>query len=212
MRTLIAGVLILFSSFTMAQVLEVNIWQPMPGMAGKTIEYAKVAEEIVNEMGGNAMVGQDRDGSLHFVTSHKNWAAWADFQKRSNENKAWARFISDFNDKPSAVLIKNYLLNTPAPGKNGPVYQVYIWQPELGRAADLLQAGMKAKAIHDKEGVTVAIHTDQMQNMHYVMNYESWEAWAKYQDSPHPEFQKFMEEFSNNTPGKMIEVYTASVR
>jgi len=212
MKILLASVLLLCSSLAAAQVLEVNIWQPMPGMAGKTVQLGKEAEGIVNKLGGNAMVGQDRNGNLHFVTTHKNWAEWAAFQKTRSESKDWESFLSKISDKPSATLLKNYLLNTPAPGKDGAVYQVFVWQPELGRAADLLKSGMKAKAIHEKDGVAVTIHSDQMQNLHYVMNYESWEAWAKYQDSPHPEFQAFMQEMSKNPSGRIIDVYTASVR
>ena len=41
---------------------------------------------------------------------------------------------------------------------------------------------------------------------------KTWEAWAKFQDSPHPEFQAFMQEVSKNPSGRLIEVYTASVR
>ena len=209
---LIASVLLVCSSIAGAQVLEVNIWQPMPGMAQKTVEYAMEGAGIVEELGGNATVGQDRDGSLHFVTNHKNWSAWAAFQKKMSGSKAWASFLAKINAKPSATLINNYLLNTPVPGKEGSVYQVFIWQPELGRGADLFQAGMKAKAIHEKDGAAVTIHADQMQNMHYVMNFDSWEAWAKFQDSPHPEFQAFMQERSEDPAGRLLKVYTASQR
>jgi hypothetical protein len=192
--------------------LEVNIWQPMPGMTQKTVEYAKEGAGIVEELGGSATVGQDRDGSLHFVTNHKNWVDWAAFQKKMTGSKAWASFLAKISAKPSATLINNYLLNTPVPGKDGSVYQVFIWQPELGRGADLFQAGMKAKAIHEKDGAAVTIHADQMQNMHYVMNFDSWEAWAKFQDSPHPEFQAFMQERSKDPAGRLLKVYTASQR
>jgi len=211
-RILLASALLLCSSISWAQVLEVNIWQPMPGMAAQTIAYAKEAEGIANDLGGGAMVGQDRNGSLHFVTSHKNWAEWAAFQKKRAQSKAWAGFMSKISAKPSATLTQNYLLTTPAPGKDGPVYQVFIWKPELGRGAELFEAGMKAKAIHEKDGASVTIHADQMQNMHYVMNFDSWEAWAKFQDAPHPEFQAFMQERSKNPAGSLINVYTASAR
>ena len=212
MRLLIASVLLLCSSIAGAQVLEVNIWEPMPGMAGDTIKYAKEAEGIITKMGGSAMVAQDRDGSLHFVTSHKNWAEWAAFQKKRSGSDSWSAFMAKIGANPSAKLVNNYLLNTPSPGKDGAVYQVFIWQPELGRGADLFQAGMKAKAIHEKDGAAVSIHADQMQNMHYVMNFDSWEDWAKFQDSPHPEFQAFMQERSKDPAGKLLDVYTASAR
>ena len=87
---------------------------------------------------------------------------------------------------------------------------MFIWEPELGRGADLFQAAMQAKAIHEKDGAAVTIHADQMQNMHYVMNFDSWEAWATFQDSQHPEFQAFMQERSRDPGGRLIKVYTAS--
>jgi hypothetical protein len=210
MKKLLASVLLLCSSFAGAQVLEVNIWQPLPGMAEKMAEDAREGAAIANKHGGGATLGLDRSGSLHFVTSHKNWADWATYQKKTSNDKAWTSFVARFNANPSATLLNNYLLNTPAPGGIGSVYQVFIWKPELGRGTELFKAGMKAKAIHEKDGAAVTIHTDQMQNMHYVMNFDSWEAWGKFQDSPHPEFQAFMQEQSKNPAGRLIEVYTAS--
>lgn len=212
MRILIASLLLVCSSIAGAQVLEVNIWEPMPGMGEKTVEYAKEGTGIIKELGGSASVAQDRDGSLHFVTNHKNWAEWAALQKKLSDSKAWTNFVARFSAKPSATLTNNYLLNTAAPGKDGAVYQVFIWQPELGRGADLFQAGMEAKAIHEKDGAAVTIHADQMQNMHYVMGFDTWAAWAKFQDSPHPEFQAFMQKRSKDPGGRLINVYTAGRR
>jgi uncharacterized protein (DUF1330 family) len=212
MRVLIASVLLLCSSMVYAQVVDVDIWEPMPGMGEKTVEYAKEAEKIVKSLGGNAMVGQERDGSVHFASEYKNWTAWAAFQKKLSSSKAWGSFVAKFSANPSATLSKNYLLNTPSPGKDGPVYQVFVWHAELGRGTDLIQSAMKAKAIHQKDGAAVTIHIDQMQDMHYVMNFDSWEAWAKFQDSPHPEFQAFMQQQSKDSTGSLIEVYTASMR
>ena len=212
MKMLIASVLLLCSCAVSAQVLEVNIWQSMPGMGEKTVEYAKEGEGIIKGLGGSAMVGQERDGNVHFVTDHENWAEWAAFQKKLLNSKAWSSFVAKFSANPSATLINNYLLNTLAPGKAGPVYQVFVWRAELGRGTDLVQAGMKASGIHQKDGAAVTIHLDQMQNMHYVMNFDTWEAWAKFQDSPHPEFQAFMQERSKDPTGSLINVYTASMR
>ena len=87
MKILLASALLLCSSIGWAQVLEVNIWQPMPGMSEQTIAYAKEAEGIANDLGGGALVGQDRNGSLHFVTTHKNWAEWAAFPPSNNPSR-----------------------------------------------------------------------------------------------------------------------------
>ena len=210
MKILIASALILFTSLASAQVLEVNLWKPNPGGADATMAAAKEAEAIIDKMGGNAQVGLDLDGTLHFVTFHDNWAGWATQNQKLEKNQEWTAFIAKWSAAPSAVLIENYLLNTPVSGGEGDVYQVFIWEPELGRGSDLLKAAVEAKAIHEKDGASITIHLDQMNHMHYVMNFASWDAWAAFQDAEHPEFQAFMEKQNADPTGRLIKVYTAS--
>jgi hypothetical protein len=64
--------------------------------------------------------------------------------------------------------------------------------------------------IHEKAGASVNIMVDQSQNMHYVMNFDDWEAWAKVQDTPNPEFQAFMQEQSKDPSAAVMKVYIAS--
>lgn len=211
MKKLLVAALMLFSPLLAAQeVVDVSIWQPMPGMAGKTLEAGKEAAGIINEMGGSAMVAQDLDGSLHFATSHKNWTEWAAMQKAMSENKGWGKFLTRFNEKPPATMAEHYMLNTPSPGKSLPVYQVFVWQAEMGKVAAMMKAGMEAKALHEKAGAAVTIHVDQMRNMHYVMAFENWEAWAKFQDTPNQEFEAFMEKLNKNPAAQLVDVHTAS--
>ncbi len=210
MRTLIASALLLFTSLTSAQVLEVNLWKPQAGGAEATLAAAKEAEAIVDKMGGNAQVGLDLDGTLHFVTFHDNWADWAKQTHKLAKNPEWTAFVAKWNAAPSAVLMENYLLNTPVSGGEGDVYQVFIWEAEPGRGSDLLKAALEAKVIHEKDGAAVTIHLDQMSHMHYVMNFASWDKWAAFQDDEHPEFQAFMEKQNADPTGRLIKVYTAS--
>ena len=42
------------------------------------------------------------------------------------------------------------------------------------------------------------------------MNFENWEAWGKFSDTPNEEFQKLMAEFNKNPSAKLIKVYTAN--
>jgi hypothetical protein len=212
MRLLLVIALTLFTSLAGAQVLEVNVWKPKMGGAAGTQAAAKEAQAIIAKAGGNASIGIDRDGTLHFVTNHDNWAGWAAQSAKLEKNEAWTSFIAKWNADPSAELIENYLLNTPVAGDDGDVYQVFIWEAELGRGSDMFQAGVQAKALHEKDGAAVTIHFDQMNHMHYVMNFESWDAWAKFQDADHPEFEAFMQKQQQNPTARLIKVYTASIQ
>ncbi len=212
MRLLIVIALTLFTSLAGAQVLEVNIWKPKMGGSMGTLTAAKEAQAIIAKEGGNASIGVALDGTLHFVTNHDNWAGWAAQTAKLEKSKAWTSFIAKWNADPSAGLVENYLLNTPVAGDDGDVYQVFIWEAELGRGPDMFQAGVQAKALHEKGGAAVTIHLDQMNHMHYVMNFESWDAWAKFQDADHPEFEAFMQKQQQNPTARLIKVYTASMQ
>ena len=74
----------------------------------------------------------------------------------------------------------------------------------------MFETAMEARAIHEKSGVKVEIHVDQMQNMHYVMNFKNWAAWAMMQDSPSAAFQAFMQRIQASPNAELIKVYTAS--
>ena len=210
MKTLVALALTLITSVASAQVLEVNIWKPAMGGSEATMAAAREARSIIEKEGGNASIGVDLDGTLHFVTFHDNWAGWAAQTAKLENSKAWGEFIARWNADPAAELIENYLLNTPVSGGDGDVYQVFIWEAVPGRGPDMFQAGVEAKALHEKDGAAVTIHFDQMNLMHYVMNFESWDAWAKFQDADHPEFEAWMQKQQQNPTARLVKVYTAS--
>ena len=79
-----------------------------------------------------------------------------------------------------------------AAGEVGDVLQVFIWESQPGRTAETIEAAMGAKAIHEKAGASVSITVDQLGRMHYVMQFDSWEEWGKFQDTPNPEFATYM--------------------
>jgi hypothetical protein len=87
---------------------------------------------------------------------------------------------------------------------------VFIWQPRDGRIGDVIESATEAKAIHEKAGARVSIITDQMNRMHYVMNYDDWNHWAKVQDTPNEAFAEFWEQQMADPNSDLVEVYTAS--
>ena len=212
MKFLRALALTLCTSVAGAQVLEVNIWKPGMGGAEATMAAAKEAQAIIAKEGGSASIGLDLDGSLHFVTNHDNWAGWAKQAGKLESSKAWSAFIAKWNADPAAELVENYLLNTPIAGDDGDVYQVFIWEAIPGRGPGMFQAAVEAKALHEKGGAAVTIHVDQMNLMHYVMNFASWEAWAKFQDADHPEFEAWMQKQQQDPTARLVKVYTAAMQ
>jgi len=212
MKAITTAVLLLLSTFATADVLEVNIYKPLSGQGPQTYQYAAEAKAIAEKLGGNVSIGSDLDGNMHYALTFASWSEWAGFGKKLDASKEWARFIEKINEKPSAELIQNYLLNVAASGGEGQVYQVFIWEAMPGRVNELIAAGMEAKKLHEKAGATVGIYVDQLNRMHYDMSFASWEAWAKFQDTPDPDFQAWMAEQNKNPTGKLIKVYTASVR
>ncbi len=210
MRTIVIGLLLSISAFAQADVLDVNIWKSMPGKAPLTFQYGAEARAIHQDLGADVIIGADTDGRMHYVLTFENWAEWAKFGAKAQASEEVAAFFTNANQNPSAQLEDNYLLNVAAPGGDGSVYQVFIWQPELGRGGDLFEAATEAKAIHEKRGASVGILFDQLNRMHYLMGFESWDAWAKFQDTPNEEFAEFMQKQNQDPTARLVKVYTAN--
>ena len=210
MKIFAIGLLLSMSSFTVADVLVVNIWKSMPGKNQLTLQYGQEAKAIQNSLGADTTLGVDMEGRMHVARGFKNWAAWAKFGQKLQASKKWAAFLEKTGKNPSAELEDHYMMNTPVPGKVGAVYQVFIFEPVLGRGSDTFQTAMQAKAIHEKAGARVSINVDQLQKLHYVMSYDSWDDWAKMQDMPNPEFQAFMKKQGDDPKAKLVKVYTAT--
>ncbi len=209
MKPIFFAMLLLASPAGLAEVLEVTIWTPTAGNAPLTFQYGQEARKIQERLGANVTVAADIRNRMHFVQSFENWTAWAKFGDKLQTDGAWSSFIDKINAEPSAEMEDQYLLNVVSPGGPGKVYQVFVWQPELGRSNDLIQNGLAAEAIHEKAGADVAINVDQLGRMHYVMSFESWEAWGNFQDTPIEDFQKFMAQASQDPTGTLVNVYTA---
>lgn len=210
MKIFTLGLLLSMSSFAVAEVLVVNIFKSMPGKNQLTLQYGQEAKAIQSKLGAKITLGVDMEGRMHVARGFKNWAAWAKSTKELRASKEWAAFLEKINKNPSAVLEDNYMMNTPVPGKVGAVYQVFIFEPVMGRGNDLFQSAMQAKAIHEKAGASVSINIDQLRKLHYVMSYDSWDDWAKMQDTPNPDFQAFMKKQGEDPKGKLVKVYTAT--
>ena len=98
----------------------------------------------------------------------------------------------------------------PSPGEVSAVYQVFIWQPIDGRVNELVQAGLEAEKLHEKAGAKVNVLIDQLNRLHYLMTWDSWDDWGKFQDTPNPEFAAWFAEMSKDAPGELVQVYTAT--
>lgn len=210
MRTILIGLLLSISSFAMGDILEVNIWKPLPGKNSLMFQYGQEIRAIHEALGANVQIGADFEGRMHYVLTFENWAEWAKFVAKADASEAVAAFFAKASQNPSAQVEDNYLLNVAAPGGDGSVYQVFIWQPELGRGDDLFEAAMEARTIHEKAGASVGIYYDQLNRMHYGMSFENWDAWAKFQDTPNEEFAAFMQKQNQNPTARLVKVYTAS--
>ena len=58
-----------------------------------------------------------------------------------------------------------------------------IWSAIPGNSNQLFENGMEAKAIHEAMGASVSIAADQDGDMHYVLSFEDWAAWGRFQDA-----------------------------
>ena len=209
---LLGALLLLISSAATAQVVELNIWKPLPGKNALTLGYGQEARAIHEKLGANVGIGQDTEGRMSYALIFANWTEWAQFGGKLQASEEWSTFLAKISAAPSAELEDQYFLNVVSPlaAETIAVYQFFVWQPQLGRGQELVQGALQAKVIHEKAGASVGVSVDQLGRMHYLMAFESWEAWGKFADTPNPEFQALMTEFNKDPSAELIKVYRGS--
>lgn len=91
------------------------------------------------------------------------------------------------------------------------VYQVFVWEAFPGRRAQMIDSATTAQPLHEKLGASVGINMDQMGRLHYLMSFDTWAEWAKFQDTgSSDEVSTFFAEFYSNPSAKLVEVYNVT--
>ena len=193
-----------------AQVTHVTLWEPLPGKFAEMIAVAKQGVAISETLGTKPALAVDTHNRLHYITSFENWKAWGDFQSKASSNADMQSFIAGYTAKPSAKMLKSFMLNEPLSGVPGAVYQVFVWQAYEGRSEELMAKAIEASKLHLEAGAGIGINVDQLGRLHYVMSFDSWSLWGKFQDSPTPEWTSYWTTFNEDPPGKVIETYMAN--
>ena len=206
MKSIIAAVILIFPSSAFAQVVSVNVYQPVPGGAQLTAEYFQEAKAIVQAAGAQVVISSDLKGTFRFATLFDNWEAYGRFAQSLPTNESWGAFQNKIAGTRAANQTDNLLLNQRAAATNpvtgpGRVTQVTVWEPTTGTMARLVEVAMGAKPIHERAGASVSVYTGGGR-MYYLMGFENFEAWGKNRDTPNPEFQAYFQ--SLDTDGAII--------
>jgi hypothetical protein len=210
MRKILFTMTLMFPSLVLAQVTQVTLWEPLPGKSSEMIATAAKGVALSKKLGLQPGLALDTHGRLHYITSFQDWVAWGKFQARAAADPAMQAFIADYTKNPSATQLESFMLDEPLSGVPGNVYQVFVWEPLSGRSAELFAKATEASKIHAKSGARIAINADQLGRMHYVMSFDSWSQWGKFQDNPSAAWTVFWTSFQDNPPGKVIQTYMAN--
>ena len=203
MKSIIAAVILISPSSAFAQVVSVNVFQPVPGGAQLTAEYFQEAKAILQATGAQVSTSSDLKGTFRFATIFDNWEAYGRFAQSLPTNESWGAFQNKVAGTRAANQTDNLLLNQRAAATNpvtgpGTVTQITVWEPTTGTMAELVEGAMGAKPIHERAGASVSVYTGGGR-MYYLMSFENFEAWGRNRDTPNPEFQAYMQ--SRGTAG-----------
>ena len=197
MKSIVLAVLLIFSTSAFAQVVSVNVYQPIPGGAQQLSAYFQEAKSILQAAGAQVTTTSDLKGIFRFGVAFDNWEAFGRFSQSLQGNESWGAFQNKIAGTRVSNQIDNLLLDqrvAPATPGGGPgaVSQITVWEPTTGTMAQVVEGAMGAKPIHERAGATVSVYTGGGR-MYYLQTYPSFEAWGKNRDTPNPEFQAYMQ-------------------
>jgi len=207
MKSVLAAVVLIFSTSTFAQVVSVNVFEPLAGKGPLTAQYFREARGILQAAGAGVALSNDLDGTYRFAVVFENWEAYGNWFSSLATNADWAAFQGRIAANPSALQTDNILLNgvsvAEAGGGPGAVTQVTVWEVTTGTMGQLVQGGLDAKPIHERAGSAVSVYTSPGNRMYYLQRYDNMAAWGRDQDTPNPEFQAYMQELGAANNGNL---------
>ena len=205
-----ATLCLMLPAFAIAQVTHVTLWDPLPGKSAEMLTTAAKGVALNIKLGAQPGTAIDTHGRLHFIMSFDSWAAWGEHQAKAAADPEMRAFIAEYTANPRATMVESFMLEQPIPGAPGAVYNVFVWEAYEGRSAELMTKAVEASDIHKKAGAGIAVNVDQLGRMHYVMSFDSWSAWGKFQDAPTAEWAAFMGGFQADPPGKIVQTFMAN--
>ncbi|MEM9621248.1 MAG: hypothetical protein AAF993_06335 [Pseudomonadota bacterium] len=202
------AVLTLFVTSTAqaAEVLSVSAWQPNPGKMAASYAAAAEAKELHEALGAEVRIIQTFAGTMNYSMSFDSWQAWAEFAAKAATDPKIQKFQADSQKRQSATFLGTNMIEIVSPADEvGSVFEATSWKPMPGKNMALMQSAMKAKAIHEKEGVNVSIGWAKNGNLVYITSYADWGAYAKYNDAEMSEaFQAYWQEASQDPSGTLV--------
>ncbi len=194
-----------------AEVLVVTNWKATPGNLPTMLESAAKYKPLHEKLGADVRILQSANGTMVYSTRFDNWAAWAEFNAKSAKDAKVQKLVAATQSGGWSEYLGMVMLDIISPSeKIGTVFETYVWQPVQGRLPDLIENGLKAQAIHKKDGVHVAVGVNSMNQMVYLTSYDDLAHYAKNRDAgPSEEFQKFFAEAGQDPTGTLVNVLFA---
>lgn len=210
-----------FSLGASAEVLEVYNWKAHPGKAQQMYDTMAKAKAIQESVGisvdvFNLQVGSDM--TVDYVLRFDSMADWGAKKDAINTNSKWMALWAESSAAGNADLQSSLVGINLDPSimaddfDNLVVYNVFVWQPSPGQAANLVARMIEAKAIHEDLGARIDIYSEGIGgtgNYHYVISAKSWtelaavntrmsesKAWSAFQAANDPNAATLIRSFS----------------
>jgi hypothetical protein len=111
MRLFLAAAFVIFSSSTFAQVLAINVYQPLPGKGQLSAQYMREAREIQQALGARVSFSVDLKGIYRYNLLFDSWEDYGTFVQSLAANPDWQTFNRKRAMAPASTQIDNLLLN-----------------------------------------------------------------------------------------------------
>ena len=215
MKTITFALAMLLAASTQSAVLSVFVWDAPPGGDAALIETAMAAKAIHEKLGADVFIGMDQRGRMHYGINAENAAARGALFDKIQASEEFAALMNNASQSDKAgAMIMAYNMNVAlGGGVGGKVVHAFQYQPNQGRIGDVIAKMAEAKAIHEKLGVSVSVLVDEVGRASYVINFDSWEAQGKFQDSldGNEAWQAFQASLATDPSAQLIDVFRVTM-
>ena len=190
----LSALLLSFSPYAVAEVIEVYTWKAFPGKGTLMMSNMADAAAIHTAEGASVYVYAHNVGSTQLVDYVLRWdnrGAWGATKDKSRGSEKWVEFWAKTSGDPSGELVsslsgRNLDASVKAESFRGlNTYGVWVWDPAPGKNAEVLRTFAAATNIHQSLGARVDSYAEGFGgtgNYHYLLSFKSWSDMAAFQD------------------------------
>ena len=191
-QILLMAIMLVISANAFTEIVESYTWKAFPGKGQQMLNNMQEAAKIQTALGASVSINALNVGGANevdYVIRVDDIQSWGELKDKLTTSPEWLRFFSKIGRNPTGELQSSLTGINLDPSKKASdfndnyVYGVWVWDPAVGRNAEVVQTLLAGSQIDKSLGARVEVYSEGVGgtgNYYYVLFFDSWTSMSDY--------------------------------